>query len=178
MTREELYEKVWSAPFTKVAKDLDISYPKLKNICQIWNIPIPGNSYWGYLRNGTAVEPQPLPPYEGEELDYEELRKYRRTKHKDRPVMAISILDGSETYFSSITEAQRRLHSAYQSIYNAAHSGHKHKNFFWRWAEKDEKPKEATQIKEDLATRFDKTLQELHSLFYMMMARENEERKS
>lgn len=174
MTREELYEKVWSAPSAKVAKQLNVSYPKLKSICEKWNIPMPDNSYWAYLRYGTQMQRPPLPEYDGP-LTFADFFKERV---KDRPVIATSLLDGSETYFSSVAEAQLRFQSASQSIYNAAQYNRKHKNFMWRWAETDEKPKESQQIEEDIVSRFEKTLKELHSLFYMMMARENEERKS
>jgi hypothetical protein len=41
LTREELYEKVWGTPATKLAKEFDISDVALGKICKKLDIPRP-----------------------------------------------------------------------------------------------------------------------------------------
>ena len=61
LTREELYEKVWTAPASKVSKELGISDVGLAKICKRLNIPKPGLGYWARLAHGQKVPKVPLP---------------------------------------------------------------------------------------------------------------------
>lgn len=64
LTREELYEKVWSQPMTKTAKSYGLSDVGLAKICRKLNIPTPGRGYWWKAELGIPVERTPLPPLE------------------------------------------------------------------------------------------------------------------
>jgi hypothetical protein len=44
--REELYEKVWSEPVTKVAKGYGVSDVALAKACRKLKVPVPGRGYW------------------------------------------------------------------------------------------------------------------------------------
>ena len=62
LTREELYERVWSAPATKLAKEFGISDVALGKICKKLNIPKPYPGYWQQLAAGRRVHKEKLPP--------------------------------------------------------------------------------------------------------------------
>jgi hypothetical protein len=57
LTREELYERVWSKPTTKVAKELAISDVALAKICNKLNVPKPPLGYWRQVEVGQRGKP-------------------------------------------------------------------------------------------------------------------------
>lgn len=68
ITREELYELVWSAPMIKVADKFDVSGSYLARVCTALRVPRPERGYWAKLAVGKAPkrpalpEPQPGDP--------------------------------------------------------------------------------------------------------------------
>jgi hypothetical protein len=68
MKRSELYEKVWSAPMTKLAKELGISDVGLAKACRRHDVPAPPRGYWAKLAAGHKPPRTPLP---SPELDVE-----------------------------------------------------------------------------------------------------------
>ena len=56
VSRETLYEQVWSTPMTKLAKEYGISDVALAKICKKLNVPYPGRGYWRRKETGKAVE--------------------------------------------------------------------------------------------------------------------------
>jgi hypothetical protein len=62
LTREDLYQKVWSTPTTKLAKDFGISDVALGKICRRMEIPKPPPGYWRKLETGHQPQVPPLPP--------------------------------------------------------------------------------------------------------------------
>ncbi|MET3649829.1 hypothetical protein [Phyllobacterium ifriqiyense] len=62
VSREELYEQVWSKPMTKVAADYGVTGTALKKTCNRHRIPTPERGYWAKLEHGKRVQKQPLPP--------------------------------------------------------------------------------------------------------------------
>lgn len=61
LSREELYERVWSSPMYKIAAEFGLSGPGLKKICERHEIPTPGRGYWQKLRHGKKAHRPPLP---------------------------------------------------------------------------------------------------------------------
>ncbi|MDK1389594.1 hypothetical protein QN224_29885 [Sinorhizobium sp. 8-89] len=61
MTREELYELVWSKPMTEVAKDFDVSGSYMARVCTVLNVPRPERGYWAKLAVGKAPARERLP---------------------------------------------------------------------------------------------------------------------
>ncbi|MEO7298366.1 MAG: hypothetical protein ABI042_07295 [Verrucomicrobiota bacterium] len=61
LTREELYEKVWSMPTTKVAAELGISDVAVKKRCKKLNVPKPPLGYWAKVAAGQTPKKMPLP---------------------------------------------------------------------------------------------------------------------
>lgn len=62
LTRQDLYELVWSKPAQEVAADLDISGPRLKQICARFDVPKPPRGYWAQKAAGWVLKRPPLPP--------------------------------------------------------------------------------------------------------------------
>lgn len=62
ITREELYDKVWSAPMGKIAKAIGLSDVGLAKLCDRLEVPRPKQGHWARLANGHVVERLPLLP--------------------------------------------------------------------------------------------------------------------
>ena len=52
LTRAELYEKVWTIPMRKLAKEFGISDVGLAKLCRRHEIPLPGRGYWARIQFG------------------------------------------------------------------------------------------------------------------------------
>lgn len=61
MTRQELYDLVWSKPMTHAAKGFGISDVALRKTCVKHSIPTPPLGYWAKLLHGKKVDKPPLP---------------------------------------------------------------------------------------------------------------------
>lgn len=71
ISREVLYQLVWSKPVTKVAAEFGVSGSYLARMCTLLNVPRPERGYWAKLAVGKAPSPQPLPePRLGDQLHW------------------------------------------------------------------------------------------------------------
>jgi len=61
LRREELYEKVWSIPMQKLAREFGLSDVGLAKLCRRYQIPVPGRGYWRRLETGQRLARSPLP---------------------------------------------------------------------------------------------------------------------
>lgn len=65
ITREELYELVWSTPMIKVAERFEASGSYLARVCAELRVPRPERGYWAKLAVGKPPQrsalPEPLP---------------------------------------------------------------------------------------------------------------------
>jgi hypothetical protein len=61
ITREELYERIWKLPATKLAKELGISDVALAKICRKLSVPKPGPGHWRLVQLGWEIERPALP---------------------------------------------------------------------------------------------------------------------
>jgi hypothetical protein len=52
LTRAELYEKAWSTPMQKLAKEFGLSDVGLSKLCRRHEIPVPGRGYWARIQFG------------------------------------------------------------------------------------------------------------------------------
>ncbi len=59
LTREELYEAIWSEPTARVARRMGISYVALAKACRSANVPRPQLGYWARKAAGKKVLPGP-----------------------------------------------------------------------------------------------------------------------
>lgn len=84
LTREALYELVWSEPMLKVAARFNVSSSYMARICTLLNVPRPKRGYWAKLAVGKAP-PKPLLPdaRAGDELVWSRSGEYI---HVDKPL--------------------------------------------------------------------------------------------
>jgi hypothetical protein len=61
VTRQALYDQVWSTPMTKLAKEYGISDVALAKICKKLNVPYPWRGYWRRKETGKTVKQLSLP---------------------------------------------------------------------------------------------------------------------
>jgi hypothetical protein len=61
VTREELYEQVWTTPLLRLAVQYGVSNVALGKTCRRLNIPTPGRGYWARLAAGEKLKRPPLP---------------------------------------------------------------------------------------------------------------------
>lgn len=61
VSREELYQLVWTQPMTKVAEQFGVSGSYLARVCVLMNVPRPERGYWAKLQVGKAPPQEPLP---------------------------------------------------------------------------------------------------------------------
>lgn len=61
LTREQLYELVWSEPLLRLSKKYCISDNGLRKMCKSMNIPLPPNGYWMKIKYGKKVMKPKLP---------------------------------------------------------------------------------------------------------------------
>jgi hypothetical protein len=61
LTRQELYEKMWSRPAIALAEEFGISGRGLGKICSRFEIPVPPRGYWAKLAAGKRVTRIQLP---------------------------------------------------------------------------------------------------------------------
>lgn len=71
VTRDELYELVWTEPMQKVAAQFGVSDVYLAEVCSRLNVPRPARGHWARLAAGQTVPRAPLPqPVAGTELEW------------------------------------------------------------------------------------------------------------
>ncbi len=75
LTRQELYDQIWTEPMTAVAKKYGLSAVGLAKICRSFEIPKPPVGYWARLVAGKSADRPALP--ELEERDKIEIRAFR-----------------------------------------------------------------------------------------------------
>jgi hypothetical protein len=61
LTRDQLYEDVWSRPVIQIAKDLGISDVALAKICRRLSVPLPPRGYWARIAAGRPARKPDLP---------------------------------------------------------------------------------------------------------------------
>lgn len=62
LSRDELYEQVWSTPMVRLAKEYGLSDVGLAKVCKKHNIPKPPVGYWAKVQAGRRISRPPLPP--------------------------------------------------------------------------------------------------------------------
>ena len=61
ISREDLYERVWTEPIQKLSKEYGLSDVGLAKTCRRHNIPIPPRGYWAKKQAGRSVTKDSLP---------------------------------------------------------------------------------------------------------------------
>ena len=69
LSRQNLYDKVWSTPMHKLAREFGLSDVGLAKLCRRHDIPVPGRGYWARIQFGQKPERIPLPALKEPRLD-------------------------------------------------------------------------------------------------------------
>ena len=64
ITREQLYEMLWSKGVGKTEETLGLKQTELQKICDDYQIPKPSSNYWISFKLGKSPVKTPLPPLE------------------------------------------------------------------------------------------------------------------
>lgn len=71
VSREELYDLVWSKPMMRVAEQFGVSNSYMARVCTVLNVPRPERGYWAKLAVGKAPPKPPLPQAQpGDQLSW------------------------------------------------------------------------------------------------------------
>ena len=71
VSRQELYEMVWSMPMIKVAEQFNVSGSYMALVCSALRVPRPERGHWAKLAVGKAPERPPLPEAQsGDQLNW------------------------------------------------------------------------------------------------------------
>src|SRR5262245_17035110 len=62
LSREELYDLVWSEPRSKLSTKFGISDVAISKACRRADIPVPEPGYWARLQAGKSADKRSLPP--------------------------------------------------------------------------------------------------------------------
>jgi hypothetical protein len=76
LTRPQLYEKVWTTPMLRLAREFGLSDVGLAKLCRRHQIPLPGRGYWARIQFGQKPQRTVLPTLTDLRLDTIEI--YRR----------------------------------------------------------------------------------------------------
>ena len=64
ITREELYNRVWTETVDRLSKELGISNVGLGKLCRRHDIPVPPRGYWAKKEHGHKARQTPYLHYE------------------------------------------------------------------------------------------------------------------
>ena len=69
LSRQDLFDKVWSQPVTKVAAELGLSDTAVRKMCDRHDIPVPGRGYWAQVASGRTFAKPRLRPAKNATLE-------------------------------------------------------------------------------------------------------------
>lgn len=95
LSREDLYELVWSKPMLELAKDFGISDVALAKRCRRLAIPVPGRGYWARVDAGQKPYRPKLPKREPQWRDQQALTV--QAPQPDDQAVASEIAAGSDS---------------------------------------------------------------------------------
>lgn len=108
LNREELYERVWREPISRIAPQYGISDVGLKKICRKLRIPTPPRGYWAKLQFGQKIKRIPLPKLKGGELStYEIHRQHKEEKVQEFGPEATEIIEKEKASSGGIRVPKR-----------------------------------------------------------------------
>lgn len=125
LTRKELYEKVWSEPIVKLAREYGFSDVWLAMICKRNNIPRPSRGYWARVQNGQRVSQTPLPKGDNDSIieihtqDSDSKKEVAESRNKSISKKLLKSFDLIESQMNPhpfISESAKIMESAKQDI--------------------------------------------------------------
>lgn len=86
LTRQELYEQVWTKPMVTLAKEYSLSDNGLRKICKKYDVPIPPMGHWQKIQFNKKTTRIPLPKKEKEEEIKINIQDSKLIANTDNPV--------------------------------------------------------------------------------------------
>lgn len=96
LSREDLYELVWSKPMLELAKDLGLSDVGLAKRCRKLGVPVPGRGYWARVAAGQEPHRPKLAKREGRVADDITLLAFAPVPEESPPADVVSDLAPEE----------------------------------------------------------------------------------
>lgn len=109
VTREELYEAVWSRTLTTLACEWNTTYLRLVQACDEMEVPRPSQGYWQLIALREQVAKEPLPERKDHVPNEWVLLPHgvRQEKTEQRRTVAVEIVAQKEKDGSEVIERQR-----------------------------------------------------------------------
>ena len=115
ISRRDLYNRVWSTPMSKLARELDISDVGLAKACRRHNIPRPARGYWAKLAAGKASPKPGLPPAKIDTVEFDAARHRIPTPPKaevDPASIKVAVASSGEDLAGIAAATYERLSNA------------------------------------------------------------------
>ena len=115
ISRRDLYNRVWSTPMSKLARELDISDVGLAKACRRYNIPRPARGYWAKLAAGKASPKPGLPPAKTDTVEFDAARHRIATPPKvevDPASIKVAVASSGEDLADMAAATYERLSNA------------------------------------------------------------------
>ncbi|NOG53214.1 MAG: hypothetical protein HND57_02605 [Planctomycetes bacterium] len=117
ISRQDLYELVWSQPMVHIAREYGLSDVGLTKICRKYDIPRPPRGYWAKKHHGGCPDQIPLPDVEREAqiLLPEKLPGDAEGSLEDQGIQAplqVEVLSDFRKAHDLVRQARDRLHGA------------------------------------------------------------------
>lgn len=61
LTRQDIYDLVWSSPRAEAAERLGLSELQLRQVCSFHRVPMPNSQYWRRVEKGASPAKTALP---------------------------------------------------------------------------------------------------------------------
>jgi len=133
LSRQELYDLVWSESLTTVSKKYKIPYPDFRKICEKMAIPLPGSGYWTKLKFNKEIEVVPLDTeYKGENILTISIAEYGSTNNIIPPKPVKQIQKQIEQEAPKIINVPSKLTQPDKLIIAARETLNKQANGHWR----------------------------------------------
>jgi len=108
LTRQELYELVWSKPMKDAAASVAMSHGGLSRICHRHDIPIPARGYWSAVQAGRLASRLPLPArINAQRIDLQGASRKPRTELLEGRARAIAALRQTAAPATTTSSARR-----------------------------------------------------------------------
>jgi hypothetical protein len=119
ITREELYEQVWSEPIHLLAPRYGISGVALAKRCKRLRVPVPGRGFWAKKTAGKPIRVAPLPKLPASAVPYDYVATFRldqpTTPLPDVPAIIRRLIEIEGAAESQIVVSDS-LHSAHSLV--------------------------------------------------------------
>jgi hypothetical protein len=119
LSREELYEKVWSKSGIKLSAEFGISDVAIAKRCRKMNIPRPPRGYWAKIEAGQRPKRSPLPPYSEQAL-IKKVREFKdqslKLPEESAPLHALAAEFLKAAQSASLGYDKKRIHLRERSV--------------------------------------------------------------